>query len=97
MPKTLGNEVLNLTLIRSITGFGVTVGSQPGTDFIDVAPVVERRDAGTNDLVEVVPMGPARFSEEEIRDVIASVEELPDYDKLRVGLSKLMHALLDTR
>ena len=97
MPKTIGNEVLNLTLIRSITSFGVTVGNTPGTDFMDVVPVVERRDAVTNELMEIMPAAQARFGEEEIRCVIGTIQELPDYDTLRIGLSKLMHALLDTR
>src|SRR3954464_5168975 len=98
MPKEIGTEVLNLKRVRSIQSFSLDVGT-PAGDVLNVTPVIERRDAGTNALVEVLPGKLGRFSEGEVRGAIAAVPELAaiGYDNLRAGLSKLMHALLDTR
>jgi hypothetical protein len=97
MPKQIGTQTLDLSLVRSISSFSVTVGSTPGTDVIDVQPVIERRDRTSSTLVETLPAKQGRFSEVEVRTALANVTELPNYDVLRTGLAKLMHALLDTR
>lgn len=95
MPKELGTLTLNLELVRSIQSFSVTIGPP---DYIDVTPVIERRDVDTDELVETRPASPHRFSEEQMRAILDAPEptitELPDYDTLRLGLSKLMHALI---
>lgn len=96
MPKTLRQETLNLTFVRSIQSFTVTV-STPGNDRVDVAPIIEKRDTNTDALVETVGDQPQRFSETEIRAALENIQELPAYNVLRVGLAKLMHALCDTR
>src|SRR5688500_1513484 len=97
MPKTVGTELLDLNLVRSISSFTVTVGSTPGTDVMDVQPVIERRDKTSAALVETLPAKLGRFSEDEVRAALGNVPELPNYDVLRAGLAKLMHTLIDSR
>lgn len=96
MPKVIRTISREEEHQRSIHSFSVTVGT-PGNDIVDVAPVIEKRDMSTGELVEVVGDKPQRFSEAEIRAALEKIEELPAYDVLRVGLAKLMHALCDTR
>ena len=97
MPKEIGRQTLDLNLVRSISSFSVTVGSTPAADVVDVQPVIERRDRVSTALVETMPAKLGRFSEAEVRAALANVPELPNYDVLRAGLAKLMHALIDTR
>lgn len=97
MPKILGTKSQTLTLTRSIQSFTVTTQTLPGNDRIDVHPVIEKRDAGSGALVETAAADPYRFAEAEIRAAIKDIDELSDYDSLRIGLAKLMHALIDSR
>lgn len=100
MPKDLGTETTTRKRVRSIDNFLVSI--RPGGDMLDIAPVVELRDPDNDDaLAGVQALPPSRFSEAEMRAILDAEEppitELPDYDTLRLGLAKLMHALLDTR
>lgn len=97
MPKSLGTQILDLELTRSIHCFTVTTQTLPGNDRMDVYTVIEKRDAVSQALVETTPEDPHRFSEAEMREAIDSIEELPDYDTLRLGLAKLMHTLIDAQ
>lgn len=97
MPKQLGRETLDLNLVRNISSFTLTLGATSASDVLDVQPVVERRDRATSTLVETRSAKPGRFSDAEVKAALAAAPELPEYEVLRVGLEKLMQALLDTR
>jgi hypothetical protein len=97
MPKQLGRETLDLNLVRNISSFTLTLGATSATDVLDVQPVVERRDRTSSALVETRSGEPGRFGEAEIKEALAAAPELPEYETLRVGLEKLMQALMDTR
>lgn len=95
MPKELGTISITRKQIRSVDVFQVT--ARPAGDTLDVYPLIELRDPNTDALIETNQAPPQRFSQAEIEAVIGQINELPDYPTLRVGLAKLMHALLDTR
>jgi hypothetical protein len=99
MPKTLGTETLDFTKVRSIDAF--TVSIRAAGDQLDVYPLLERVSNSDESIIETLQMSPGRFSEAEMRAILdqdtAVIAELPNYDTLRTGLAKLMHALLDTR
>lgn len=95
MPKNLGTETITRKKTRSVDVFQVT--ARPTGDVLDVYPLVEQRDPDTDALIGTDALPHQRFSQAEIEAVIGQIEELPDYPTLRVGLAKLIHALLDTR
>jgi hypothetical protein len=96
MPKNLGTLTTTQARVRSIDSFQVTARSTG--DLLDVYPLVEQRNPDTNALEGTEHLPPQRFSQDEIEAALSHAPELPqDYDNLRVGLAKLMHALLDAR
>lgn len=72
-------------------------GDTAGNDFLQSNTEVRKLDAADGSVILVSNTKSMRFSELEIRSVIGTVQNLPDYDKLRTALSKLVHALVDNR
>lgn len=97
MPKNLGIETTSYKRVRSIDNF--TVSIHTSGDVVDVAPVIENRDPDTDALLSVTPMDPMRFSQTEVEAIVSTIPELGgiNYETLRTGVSKLIHALIDTQ